>query len=82
MRQRNAENGSLPLCLLPPVFLDYYIMSPRGYDMGRLPSETRKIPVCWGTRRDRMQRVWLRILRAASKLIVLQFTEGTSRKCC
>jgi hypothetical protein len=27
----------LELCLLPPVFLDYYLNDSGGYDVGRLP---------------------------------------------
>ena len=36
--QRLAPRSPLELCLLPPVFLDYYINDSGGYDLPRLPS--------------------------------------------
>ena len=35
--QRLAPRSPLDLCLLPPVFLDYYLTSSGGYDVSRLP---------------------------------------------
>ena len=32
-----APGSPLELCLLPPVFLDYYINDQGGYDLPRLP---------------------------------------------
>jgi hypothetical protein len=31
------RRSTLQLCLLPPVFLDYYSTTPGGYDLPRLP---------------------------------------------
>jgi hypothetical protein len=65
------SRSALELCLLPPVFLDYYLNDSRGDTMWvGFPTKRGKFPFVW----ERVQRVWLRILRAASKLIVLQFT--------
>jgi hypothetical protein len=36
--ERLAPRSPLQLCLLPPVFLDYYLNDSGGYDVGRLPS--------------------------------------------
>jgi hypothetical protein len=35
--ERLAARSPLELCLLPPVFLDYYLNDQRGYDAPRLP---------------------------------------------
>src|ERR1700751_4635779 len=35
--ERLAPRSPLELCLLPPVFLDYYLNDSGGYDVGRLP---------------------------------------------
>jgi transposase len=35
--ERLAPRSSLELCLLPPVFLDYYLNDQGGYDVPRLP---------------------------------------------
>src|SRR6266436_9854514 len=35
--ERLAPRSLLELCLLPPVFLDYYLNDSGGYDVGRLP---------------------------------------------
>src|SRR5208337_867054 len=35
--ERIAPRSPLELCLLPPVFLDYYLYDSGGYDVGRLP---------------------------------------------
>ena len=35
--QRLAPRSPLQLCLLPPVFLDYYLNGSGGYDVSRLP---------------------------------------------
>jgi len=35
--ERLAPRSPLQLCLLPPVFLDYYLNDSGGYDVGRLP---------------------------------------------
>ena len=35
--ERLAPHSPLELCLLPPVFLDYYINDSGGYDVPRLP---------------------------------------------
>src|SRR2546427_1989025 len=35
--ERLAPRSPLELCLLPPVFLDYYLTDSGGYDVGRLP---------------------------------------------
>jgi len=35
--ERLAPRSSLELCLLPPVFLDYYLNDSGGYDVPRLP---------------------------------------------
>ncbi|HXJ05393.1 MAG TPA: hypothetical protein VNH65_09865, partial [Candidatus Acidoferrum sp.] len=35
--ERLAPRSPLELCLLPPVFLDYYLDNSGGYDVGRLP---------------------------------------------
>jgi hypothetical protein len=35
--ERPAPASPLQLCLLPPVFLDYYIRPDGGYDVPRLP---------------------------------------------
>src|SRR5229473_7261049 len=35
--ERLAPHSPLELCLLPPVFLDYYLNDSGGYDVGRLP---------------------------------------------
>jgi len=35
--QRLAPGSPLELCLLPPVFLDYYLNDSGGYDVSRLP---------------------------------------------
>ena len=35
--ERLAPRSRLELCLLPPVFLDYYLNDSGGYDVGRLP---------------------------------------------
>jgi len=35
--ERLAPRSPLELCLLPPVFLDYYLNDSRGYDVPRLP---------------------------------------------
>jgi len=35
--ERLAPRSPLELCLLPPVFLDYYLNDSGGYDLGRLP---------------------------------------------
>src|SRR5437868_237927 len=35
--ERLAPRSPLELCLLPPVFLDYYLNDSRGYDVTRLP---------------------------------------------
>jgi hypothetical protein len=37
--ERLAPRSPLELCLLPPVFLDYYLNDSGGYDVGRLPYE-------------------------------------------
>jgi len=37
--ERLAPRSPLELCLLPPVFLDYYLNDSRGYDVTRLPYE-------------------------------------------
>jgi hypothetical protein len=34
--ERLAPRSPLELCLLPPVFLDYYLKDSGGYDVGRL----------------------------------------------
>jgi len=36
--ERLAPRSPLELCLLPPVFLDYYLKDSGGYDVPRLPS--------------------------------------------
>ncbi len=36
--ERLAPRSPLELCLLPPVFLDYYLNDEGGYDLPRLPS--------------------------------------------
>jgi transposase len=36
--ERLAPRSPLELCLLPPVFLDYYLTESGGYDVPRLPS--------------------------------------------
>src|SRR2546422_2136651 len=36
--ERLTPRSALELCLLPPVFLDYYLNDSGGYDVGRLPS--------------------------------------------
>ncbi|HZP34489.1 MAG TPA: hypothetical protein VFB23_14120, partial [Candidatus Acidoferrales bacterium] len=35
--ERLAPRSPLELCLLPPVFLDYYLNDSGGYDVPRLP---------------------------------------------
>ncbi len=35
--ERLAPRSPLELCLLPPVFLDYYVNDSGGYDLPRLP---------------------------------------------
>src|SRR6201988_2539273 len=35
--ERLAPRSPLELCLLPPIFLDYYLTESGGYDVGRLP---------------------------------------------
>jgi hypothetical protein len=35
--ERLAPRSHLELCLLPPIFLDYYLTDSGGYDVGRLP---------------------------------------------
>ena len=35
--ERLTPRSALELCLLPPVFLDYYLNDSGGYDVGRLP---------------------------------------------
>src|SRR5439155_23070256 len=35
--ERLAPRSPLELCLLPPVFLDYYLNDQGGYDVPRLP---------------------------------------------
>jgi transposase len=40
--ERLAPRSPLELCLLPPVFLDYYLNVSGGYDVGRLPYVTRE----------------------------------------
>jgi hypothetical protein len=35
--ERLAPRSPLPLCLSPPVFLDYYLNDSGGYDVPRLP---------------------------------------------
>ncbi|MGH9326146.1 MAG: hypothetical protein ACRD2B_05590, partial [Terriglobia bacterium] len=32
-----APRSPLPLCLLPPIFLDYHLNDAGGYDLPRLP---------------------------------------------
>ena len=39
--ERLAPGSPLELCLLPPVFLDYYLNDSGGYDVPRLPYERR-----------------------------------------
>jgi len=39
--ERLAPRSPLELCLLPPVFLDYYLNDSGGYDVGRLPYSPR-----------------------------------------
>jgi hypothetical protein len=52
MRQRNAEKGAFPAhrsnsaCFHRSSWITTST-TPGGYDVGRLPFETRKIPVCW-----------------------------------
>jgi len=41
--QRLAPREPLDLCLLPPVFLDYYFNDSGGYDVPRLPYPSHKI---------------------------------------
>ena len=45
--QRLAPRSPLELCLLPPVFLDYYLNDSGGYDVTRLPyaHTASKIPI-------------------------------------
>src|SRR5439155_11046337 len=38
--ERFAPRSPLQLCLLPPVFLDYYLNDSGGYDVSRHPYET------------------------------------------
>ena len=42
--ERLAPRSPLELCLLPPVFLDYYLNDLQGYDVGRLPY-ARQLPI-------------------------------------
>lgn len=41
--ERLAPRSPLELCLLPPVFLDYYLTDSGGYDVPRLPSYSRRV---------------------------------------
>ena len=43
--ERLAPRSPLELCLLPPVFLDYYLNDSGGYDVPRLPSPAHS-PAC------------------------------------
>ena len=40
--ERLAPRSPLELCLLPPVFLDYYLNDSGGYDVPRLPYESSR----------------------------------------
>ena len=40
--ERLSPRAPLELCLLPPVFLDYYLNDSGGYDVGRLPYLSRE----------------------------------------
>ncbi len=42
--ERLAPRSPLELCLLPPVFLDYYLNDQGGYDVPRLPYPPRPAP--------------------------------------
>src|SRR4029077_21273103 len=42
--ERLAPRSPLELCLLPPVFLDYYLNDSGGYDVGRLPYSPLRPP--------------------------------------
>ena len=42
--ERLAPRSPLALCLLPPVFLDYYINDAGGYDVPGHPYEGPKVP--------------------------------------
>jgi transposase len=41
--ERLAPRTPLELCLLPPVFLDYYLNDDGGYDVPRLPSPVSRV---------------------------------------
>ncbi|HXJ05433.1 MAG TPA: hypothetical protein VNH65_10065, partial [Candidatus Acidoferrum sp.] len=45
--ERLAPRSPLELCLLPPVFLDYYLDNSGGYDVGRLPYFGNKFTTAW-----------------------------------
>ncbi len=41
--ERLVPRSPLELCLLPPVFLDYYLNDSRGYDVPRLPYSSLRV---------------------------------------
>ena len=46
--ERLAARAPLQLCLLPPVFLDYYLNDSGGYDVPRLPQRGKIYGIqCW-----------------------------------
>jgi transposase len=45
--QRLAPRSPLELCLLPPVFLDYYLNDQGGYDVPRLPYSPKHQNLCY-----------------------------------
>jgi hypothetical protein len=40
--QQLAPRSPLELCLLPPVFLDYYVTDSGGYDVGSVPNSFKQ----------------------------------------
>ena len=54
--ERLAPRSPLELCLLPPVFLDYYLNDSGGYDVPRLPYPrgTKVVGLTWISEQSRM----------------------------